>query len=1005
MAKPTEADWIRENESIIANLDVRAEYIALGLEVIGQPNPSGWCRARAYGRPDRNPSAAINVLTGRYKDHGDPAANGLSLWDFATEKAKQFATWKEARKFYALKANVTTSWERPLKRELSKLRWIEWNDDVVAMVDDWGKQHKRPITAAAVRYAGGKVARYSVTRNAQPELVVAIPVYDGHALTDGDPIGFQLYRMDGHDFEVRNHDMVQRIKVKSVGRTAGGLMGNVDLSRLMADKEERLIPVIKTAGPTDMLALLSTLLAYDPTEPDIGPPDSSKSESIKLAIIANASGENGLIDRFVDLMNGRHLTVIHDADLCGKAGILRWYGAKLDPPPLLVKLPYELAPNHGADLRDLINELVDKGMSLADAWVEVKGYIQNPDNHYTDDELSPRDASQAATPLGDALRLTAAVGLEVLGTSDDGIVIYSNATRRTRTYRTLCGVGIEDFRSLAGESYAGVPRISANGVPGHPEHREALALISAHAPHCEPAGIGIWPDGPDLLAVASRRFLHVPYDPSGEVRELTVPRGNHTFAATRPGHDWLTDNIVDYVTNWTPYDEVVAYKQVIDHFNVFRWVHPSLSHVFASVCMLAVLQKLVRFRPQVAISGTTGAGKSTISRAIHTLFTGLSSKQSSPSEGGVKAETKRHSFITVLDELESDGYRYQSVLDLIRAASSGDRVVRSDSHQNVHAFEIKHLFFCLGISLQMEKEADSNRFIRLELEQKDGGVDPNEDVTRLRQTGERLIGLAIRLWRGGRLDAVREAVTQVVVGEGVSSGRRRELVMTCSCPHEAIRSTFLSLSSPSPHNPFVGDIPASLTNFFSQNTRDYILDIARGQGLEIQSDIGEGDDDRELVQSPDGITYPHFHDKYSSELTVLYDVLRSQVRKRDSELTVWDIVKSFRKLDELYDIEETLLFRWLFSVGITVELSDVLPDASTLLRPEHPGVGWLLLNKARVKQLLLDNRRRSAALTYKILQRLPGAKACRLRILGERPWFLAIPMWIADEAMSREANE
>ena len=90
---------------IIERLNVQAEYEALGVRTAGKPAADGWLPVHAVDRDDRNASAAINLQTGRYKDHGGDGCN-LSLFDFAADKAGKFSDWMQARDYYAERAGL-----------------------------------------------------------------------------------------------------------------------------------------------------------------------------------------------------------------------------------------------------------------------------------------------------------------------------------------------------------------------------------------------------------------------------------------------------------------------------------------------------------------------------------------------------------------------------------------------------------------------------------------------------------------------------------------------------------------------------------------------------------------------------------------------------------------------------------------------------------------------------------------------------------------------------------
>src|ERR1700730_10462005 len=88
---------------IIDRLDIRAEYQALGVRVVGQPNDKGWCAARSIDRPDRRPSAGINTRTVYYHDFA--AGVHESLFDAAAH-AGRFLNSRDARDYYADRAGV-----------------------------------------------------------------------------------------------------------------------------------------------------------------------------------------------------------------------------------------------------------------------------------------------------------------------------------------------------------------------------------------------------------------------------------------------------------------------------------------------------------------------------------------------------------------------------------------------------------------------------------------------------------------------------------------------------------------------------------------------------------------------------------------------------------------------------------------------------------------------------------------------------------------------------------
>src|SRR5262245_11390503 len=85
---------------VLDALDLRAEYQRLGIRFpTTRPTSNGWLSCHAVGRDDRSASAAVNLNTGRYKDHGGDGDN-LSFFDFAAIHGGH-GDWKAAREHYA----------------------------------------------------------------------------------------------------------------------------------------------------------------------------------------------------------------------------------------------------------------------------------------------------------------------------------------------------------------------------------------------------------------------------------------------------------------------------------------------------------------------------------------------------------------------------------------------------------------------------------------------------------------------------------------------------------------------------------------------------------------------------------------------------------------------------------------------------------------------------------------------------------------------------------------
>jgi hypothetical protein len=338
-------NWQEHKAQILASLDLRQEFETLGLDVTGrEPGPDGWLECRAIDRDDNTPSAAVNVTSGWYKDLGG-AGQSLSFWDLAVS-LKRFPNWKTARDHYAAKAGLTLNGNTP-RDPAEHLAFMPWNDNSANLITLWCR-HKPGVTPEAVQAAGGRLARYC-----DQYTVVTLPIY-GPALVQAEPVGWVLWNTTGRDLPIfRGKDRatgeskISWKKMKTTGGSEAGLIGRHSLERINAGDPAGQI-VWKVEGPTDLLALWSII-----------PPDKRD----RHLVVTNAGGSNQHpLSWMAQVFAGRRVAVIHDADEPGQAGAQRWatWAAKVAVEVRLVRLPYEIAKDHGRDLRDWITEDVNE---------------------------------------------------------------------------------------------------------------------------------------------------------------------------------------------------------------------------------------------------------------------------------------------------------------------------------------------------------------------------------------------------------------------------------------------------------------------------------------------------------------------------------------------------------------------------------------------------------------------------------------------------------------------
>lgn len=218
------------------------------------------------------------------------------------------------------------------------LKFLPWND---GLAETWCVLHKPGIKPAAMRAAGCRLAR-----DRDEYTVFALPVY-GPKLAEADPVGWCLYNVAGGTLpKFKKGQPVAQVKTKLTYGSQPGVMGPVERIAAAAT-------IIKTEGPSDMLAMLS--LANLP-------------DHVVAVSNANGAGERPA-QWMLELFTEKLALVVHDADKPGERGATGYDNQAGGHRPgwveLIaahasdcrhVRLPYAIAEDHGKDLRDWLAE-------------------------------------------------------------------------------------------------------------------------------------------------------------------------------------------------------------------------------------------------------------------------------------------------------------------------------------------------------------------------------------------------------------------------------------------------------------------------------------------------------------------------------------------------------------------------------------------------------------------------------------------------------------------------
>ena len=422
-------DWKQIQVDILDRLDIRAECTAFGVEFTAEsPSAKGWlaCRSIDPDRADENPSAAVNLKSGYYRDLG--SGRKLSFWNFAAE-CNGYADWREARAHYAEKVGVelptrTAKKARsgaPAKPEtladavrqqleletpafLLGMGFIDSvcskagcsSDEKFAILGQTLADFAQTFAEAkgvAVNAILASGAQAGVWNRRVPEKygVIAIPAYRPYDREK--PTAYALLRADGKLFpQVSNKAGKTLLKPRKQHTLACSVDSLIVMGGWSALDSANTVVVVE--GPTDAMALYPLLPAG-------------------YCVVTNTGGAGSFDSNLCPAFAGKRVVVVMDADDAGQSGAkircdLLAQGRFDVEEVRAISLPYEVAPKKGKDVRDWIQA----GASSADLLALI--------------EASPRIEIGIA-----AIELTfeeMSVNDEAVNWRSRGTIIYSAAT-------------------------------------------------------------------------------------------------------------------------------------------------------------------------------------------------------------------------------------------------------------------------------------------------------------------------------------------------------------------------------------------------------------------------------------------------------------------------------------------------------------------------------------------------------------------------------------------------
>jgi len=524
----------------------------------------------------------------------------------------------------------------------------------------------------------------------------------------------------------------------------------------------------KVKGVRKVLYRLPEVLAADANTPIIlceGERDVDRLRKLGLTATCNAGGAGKWLTDYNAAFADRRVVLLPDNDQPGRdhAQLVARHLHETAAAIKIVELP-EL-PDKGD-----VSDWLDAGNGPAELAAAIKA---------TPAWEPPAQPESESDKYAQDMAICADLGLDVLGERPtQEILIYSTATRKLSEISKIGALNYPLLTQIAGPDVRHRVHRSTDGDPPPGSHAlsrvvEAIASVGGRTRiyDGDARGSGIWPGKTGRLVIVGTGHAATWDHATGKLERVDRPRADGLLLDLHSSGPWvdfgkLEENLSKATdVGWR--DE--AYSELVALLNQWNWRNGREdAELLAAMAIGTYLQTCWRWRPHVALSSESRAGKSTLLEMLSRLFGGLAFLTSKPSEAGLRQAIRNRACAVLVDELESDRHR-QRVLELLRTAGSGTKIVRGTSSQHGIEYGLKHMVWIAAIESGLIDQADRNRYLKAEFRPPEERhrrafrVPPEHE---LRHLGDRLLAIAVR-YSGEALDAAES--TRRLRPEGIDT--------------------------------------------------------------------------------------------------------------------------------------------------------------------------------------------------------------------------------------------
>jgi len=330
------------------------------------------------------------------------------------------------------------------------------------------------------------------------------------------------------------------------------------------------------------------------------------------------------------------------------------------------------------------------------------------------------------------------------------IEIFSETTRKFTRFKDPSGIKYEQLVLAGGQRIIQmVQRPGAETAAPFTLSQIKLAMASLAAQTSavhEKRGVGVWESGGHLVIVSSRQLGVLNGNPLMTLTANPVFRNEAYDVGDRC--EWIDmEQLQQQICSVGAQpgrlhvDDVFRLQELFSRWR-YRSEDSAFPEILTGLVLASFVQTLWRWRPQVFLIGQAYAGKTTMMHALAKIFGALEANSSQSSAAGIRQALRHSGRIALCDEMEKNKHRPE-IFEMIRSSGRGDEVFRGTAGQQGHlAFRLQHIFWCASIESGLLTEADSSRFIVIELQKTNQRIDipAEEELTAM---GRRLAASAI----------------------------------------------------------------------------------------------------------------------------------------------------------------------------------------------------------------------------------------------------------------------